>query len=106
MGVYVLQRQRQLLRLAQQPGSDMRFESLTELTSDWYWEIDAEFRFTRLEGSLAASQGLISQSEIGLVCWDIPPLRVSEAQWEAFRQTLRARAVFRGLELQRQLPSG
>lgn len=105
VGVYVLQRQRQLLRLAQQPGSDKRFESLTELTSDWYWEIDAEFRFTRLEGSLAASQGLISQSEIGLVCWDIP-LRMSEAQWEAFRETLRAKAVFRSLELQRQLPSG
>ena len=30
--------------------SKERFRSLTELSSDWYWEQDSEFRFVRLEG--------------------------------------------------------
>jgi diguanylate cyclase (GGDEF)-like protein/PAS domain S-box-containing protein len=30
--------------------SEERFRSLTELSSDWYWEQDREFRFIRLEG--------------------------------------------------------
>src|SRR6266850_2083481 len=30
--------------------SEERFRSLTALSSDWYWEQDAEYRFTRLEG--------------------------------------------------------
>src|SRR5581483_5166966 len=29
--------------------SEARFRALTELSSDWYWEQDAEFRFTRVE---------------------------------------------------------
>jgi diguanylate cyclase (GGDEF)-like protein len=32
--------------------SEARFRSLTNLSSDWYWEQDAEYRFTRLEGQL------------------------------------------------------
>ena len=30
--------------------SKERFRSLTELSSDWYWEQDSEFRFVRFEG--------------------------------------------------------
>ena len=30
--------------------SEARFRSLTQLSSDWYWEQDSEFRFIRFEG--------------------------------------------------------
>ncbi|HLF24067.1 MAG TPA: GAF domain-containing protein, partial [Burkholderiales bacterium] len=30
--------------------SEARFKSLTELSSDWYWEQDAQYRFTRFDG--------------------------------------------------------
>ena len=106
VGVYVLRRQSQRLRLVQSSEGDVRFQSLTELTSDCYWEMDAEFRFTRLEGSMALSQGLISESDLGLACWDIPAFHLNQAQCDACRTTLQPQALFRGLELQRQLPSG
>ena len=35
-------------------NSEGRFRSLTHLSSDWFWEQDAEYRFTRLEGPKAA----------------------------------------------------
>ena len=32
--------------------SEARFRALTNLSSDWYWELDAEYRFSAL-GTLA-----------------------------------------------------
>ena len=31
--------------------SEARFRALTELSSDWYWEQDEQFRFVRFEGA-------------------------------------------------------
>ena len=81
--------------------SEMRFRSLTELSSDWYWEIDEQYRFTRIDGNLEATTGLARNDDIGRTRWDIPALNMSEAAWEAHREVLRAHEVFRDLELQR-----
>ena len=32
-------------------ASEARFRALTDLSSDWYWEQDAEFRFVRIDGN-------------------------------------------------------
>jgi len=86
--------------------SEQRFRSLTELSSDWYWEIDDQYRFTRIDGNLEASTGLARFDDIGRTRWDIPALNMSEAAWEAHRDVLRAREVFRELELERVGPDG
>src|SRR5260221_12507082 len=50
--------------------SEARFRALTELSSDWYWEIDADFRFTRIEGRHAdAGAALPEEGAIGKQCW-------------------------------------
>jgi diguanylate cyclase (GGDEF)-like protein/PAS domain S-box-containing protein len=86
--------------------SEQRFRSLTELSSDWYWEIDDQYRFTRIDGNLEASTGLARFDDIGRTRWDIPARNMSEAAWEAHREVLRAREVFRELELERVGPDG
>jgi len=86
--------------------SEMRFRSLTELSSDWYWEIDEQFRFSRIDGNLQAATGLMRYDDIGRTRWDIPALNMSEADWEAHRAALRAHEVFRDLELERIDPAG
>ena len=86
--------------------SEARFRSLTELSSDWYWEMDEQFRFTRVDGNLEAITGLARQQDIGRTRWDIPAYNMSEAQWEAHRATLRAHEVFRDLELERRAADG
>ena len=53
-----LDTQRQLAK------SEARFRSLTELSSDWYWEIDTEYRFTRLLGDLDRT-GVLLESRVG-----------------------------------------
>src|SRR3990170_3779123 len=37
--------------------SEARFRALTNLSTDWYWELDAQYRFTRLEGRNVAGGG-------------------------------------------------
>lgn len=81
--------------------SEERFRSLTDLSSDWYWEMDEQFRFKRVEGSLEATTGLNAQVDIGRHRWDNVVLNMSEVDWDAHRAALRAHQVFRDLELER-----
>jgi diguanylate cyclase (GGDEF)-like protein/PAS domain S-box-containing protein len=51
--------------------SEARFRSLTELSSDWYWELDKDYRFTRLEGrNVAGGDATLRERLIGMRRWD------------------------------------
>ena len=62
--------------------SEQRFRSLTELSADWYWEQDADFRFSRYEGSVEKS-GLPSEFAAGGTRWEMGSLNLTEAHhWQ------------------------
>jgi diguanylate cyclase (GGDEF)-like protein/PAS domain S-box-containing protein len=69
--------------------SEARFRSLTHLSSDWYWEQDAQYRFTRIEGRNISPQ---APSLIGRTRWE-SGLEV-EGGWEEHRALLEARRPF------------
>ena len=79
--------------------SEARWRSLTQLSSDWYWEQDAELRFVRLQGRVQG--GMPDQKHLGLTRWELPHAHVSEAQWRIHRAQLEAREVFHDFEMQR-----
>src|SRR6266850_486144 len=85
--------------------SEARFRSLTALSSDWYWEQDASYRFTRLEGRqpTGGNEGLHSRL-VGTTRWD-GGLEI-EGGWEAHRALLDARQPFYDVPMWRQLPDG
>jgi len=60
--------------------SEERFRKLTELSADWYWEQDAEFRLTFMS-RLAEKTGLDASAYLGRRRWDQPALNLSEADW-------------------------
>ncbi|HEX6321767.1 MAG TPA: PAS domain S-box protein [Burkholderiales bacterium] len=78
--------------------SEARFRSLTELSSDWFWEQDADYRFTRMEGRYAGAKPLGSR------CWE-QDLEV-EGGWDAYRALLEARRPFQHMLMWRRLPDG
>jgi diguanylate cyclase (GGDEF)-like protein/PAS domain S-box-containing protein len=85
--------------------SEARFRALTQLSSDWYWEQDAEYRFTRIEGAgVAAGDALRGRSLIGKARWEIGV--EIEGGWEAHRAVLEARKPFRDVVMWRVLPDG
>ena len=79
--------------------SEARFRGLTELSTDWYWEQNTEFRFTRLDGRTAGQDPVaLREFLIGKARWEVSaePLNGS---WDDHRRQLEARQPFYDLEM-------
>ncbi|MBI5909076.1 MAG: PAS domain S-box protein [Betaproteobacteria bacterium] len=83
--------------------SEARFRSLTEMSSDFYWESDAEHRLTRRSsGSKPSTLSVFREgAKIGKRRWEVPYLSPDEAGWLAHRAVLDAHRPFRDFELSR-----
>ncbi len=84
---------------------EARFRDLTELSSDWYWEQDEQFRFTQYSSKL---RELIPDADsiLGKTRWETPVVGVSEEQWQAHKDLLEARQPFRDFLYQRHDSKG
>jgi len=84
--------------------SEARFRNLTEMSSDFYWESDAEHRLVQ-RTSAAKKRSSVSLFErgaqIGERRWDIPYMSPDAAGWAAHRAVLDAHQPFRDFELSR-----
>jgi diguanylate cyclase (GGDEF)-like protein/PAS domain S-box-containing protein len=89
-----------------QRESEARFRSLTELSSDWYWEQDQELRFTVITTEVQPQAKGVAASSIGKRRWEIPGLAPLNTTWEEHRTCLEARKPFRDLEFSRVLDDG
>ena len=79
--------------------NEARFRTLTALSSDWYWEQDAQFRFVRLEGNLDERVGRSLEAPPGKTHWDTPAQNLSAQDWERHRAQLNAHQQFRDFEI-------
>ena len=72
--------------------SEARFRALTELSADWMWEQDSEFRFTELSQQVS----LVGvRSLTGLCLWDLPLQGVTQADWNAYRSSIQRHEAFK-----------
>ena len=84
--------------------SEARFRGLTEMSSDFYWESDAEHRLTdRSSADKKVSTVSVFRhgAQLGERRWEIPYLSPDEAGWRAHRAVLDAHRPFRDFELSR-----
>jgi hemerythrin-like metal-binding protein/PAS domain S-box-containing protein len=79
--------------------SEERFRSLTEMSSDFYWETDAEHRFTQFTESQLNTAGLASF--LGKRRWEIPHQSPDESGWLAHQGILGLHLSFRDFEIAR-----
>jgi len=87
-------------------ASAARFRSLTQLSADWYWEQDAEFRLTHMSSYVGGKSGLDASAYLGRRRWEQPALNLTEADWERHRAQLERREPFRDFEIQRAASDG
>lgn len=88
-------------------ASETRFRALTELSSDWYWEQDAEFRFVRVDGNTNGGQrSLLEAAMLGKTRWESGAEGVTASQWAMHRADLLAHRTFQDFQLQRRLVDG
>ena len=86
--------------------SETRFRALTELSSDWYWEQDAELRFVGTSGQSSARAGITAEAHIGLRRWELPRTEIVGQTWDEHRKVLDAREPFHDLLLRRRAANG
>ncbi|MBI3370165.1 MAG: PAS domain S-box protein [Betaproteobacteria bacterium] len=92
---------RERLALERLSESETRFRNLTELSSDWYWEQDENFRFVDTSLGALERSGMTRDERIGRTRWEVPSIGVSEEQWAAHRADLEAHRAFREFEIAR-----
>jgi diguanylate cyclase (GGDEF)-like protein/PAS domain S-box-containing protein len=75
-------------------------DSLIALSADYYWEQDAEGRFTQFQATQTPARlhPQTLQSALGKASWDIPGFAAGTASWETMRGTFARRASFRDVE--------
>ena len=86
--------------------SEERFRSLTQLSSDMYWEQDEQFRFTSMTGTGSQRVNVKTFPAIGKKRWEQHYVNMSADQWAAHIALLETHQVFRDLELCRLDESG
>jgi diguanylate cyclase (GGDEF)-like protein/PAS domain S-box-containing protein len=86
----------------------VHFRSLTELSSDFFWESDAEHRITKLSagGGPRGLPPLRQTPQIGERRWEVPYLSPDAAGWQAHRTVLDAHLAFRDFEFSRRGADG
>ena len=82
-----------------------RFRALLDLTRDWYWEQDAEFRFTSVIRPRSESQ-FWERAILGKRRWELPFENMTPARWQEHRACVEAHRPFRDLELCRRTDAG
>jgi diguanylate cyclase (GGDEF)-like protein/PAS domain S-box-containing protein len=80
--------------------SEARFRSLTELSSDFYWETDAQHRLVGTNHG-RDYQPVIGGRQAGCTRWEVPSTRPDAAGWAAHRALLDAHEAFRDFEFAR-----
>ncbi len=73
-------------------ASEARFRSLTEMSTDWYWEQDTDFRFTLMSRGVDKTN---VTTGLGEARWDLPIVGVSPEQWAEHRAMLDRHEPFR-----------
>ena len=81
--------------------SEARFRSLTELSSDWYWRQDEQFRFTYTSRQPEETSAYPSEWVIGKTRWELPGITPLSFTWPEHQAALAARRPFRDLEYAR-----
>jgi PAS domain S-box-containing protein len=73
--------------------SEQRFRRMVEMSTDWYWEQDAQMRFVKLPGF--EKRHFNRETTLGRARWELPSLGpLPEKVWERHRAMLEKRQPF------------
>jgi diguanylate cyclase (GGDEF)-like protein len=89
-------------------SSEARLRTLSEMSSDFFWETDAEHRVVLHSASDPRADGAraILSMPMGARRWDVPSVSPDESGWQVHREILEAHKPFRNFEISRALPNG
>jgi PAS domain S-box-containing protein len=75
--------------------SEGRFKDIAEASGDWFWETDADHRFTWFSDRVEEVAGVPVEFHIGKSRLELAADQVDQEKWRAHLETLEARRPFR-----------
>ncbi|WP_312510508.1 EAL domain-containing protein [Massilia sp.] len=78
--------------------SEQRFRQLVSMSSDWYWEQDAQMRFTMITGGFTEKSGVAVQGLLGKTRWEYVPGLLDSDEGRAHLAAMQAHEPFANLE--------
>lgn len=86
--------------------SEGRFRSLSDMSSDFFWEQNELCQYTAFSGQRAGDLLARNVISLGLRAWENPRITGYQNEWAAHRQIAEAHLPFRDFECALQLPDG
>ncbi len=82
-------------------NSELRFRTFAELSSDWFWELDAEGRFTSLSASALRNRHVqqVREAVLGRQWQSLNPALAALPQWNALATLMQRQLPFHDLIL-------
>lgn len=74
------------------------FRCFANIASDYFWELDEEFRFLSISPNIAKRSGLDYMSYVGKSRWELPFIGISDEEWGEHRALLMEHMPFRDFE--------
>ena len=88
--------------LRQSAERERRFRGLLHIAADWYWEQDAQFRFTEVVESRENASGIPRDIRLNRTPWQINEMGLTPDELDAHRADLEAHRRFTGLLVRRR----
>ena len=79
--------------------SEARFRSLTALSSDWYWEMDDQWRLSQIVGGQASDASSALRGSLGAAPWGLGAGAMDPAEWARHQSQLESHEPFRDFEI-------
>jgi diguanylate cyclase (GGDEF)-like protein/PAS domain S-box-containing protein len=87
-------------------ASEARFRSLTHLSSDFFWETDAQHHLTSIVHGPHYGSTQVGRGIIGKTPWGVASASPDQAGWAAHMAVLDSHLPFREFEFARVMPDG
>ncbi|MDJ0950306.1 MAG: PAS-domain containing protein [Alphaproteobacteria bacterium] len=87
-------------------ANEQRFKDLTESASDWFWEIDADLRFSYVSDRFAVVTGMPPEAVLGKRREEIDHMEVEPEAWDQHMKTIQAHRPFRDFRFTVAAPDG
>ncbi|TQV77838.1 PAS domain-containing hybrid sensor histidine kinase/response regulator [Denitrobaculum tricleocarpae] len=83
-----------------QEESEQRFRDIVSASSDWFWELDADFKMSYLSDRAEVVGGIQIEQMIGKTPWSVNDPDGQDRFWRECRGLIEAHAAFRDLRCQ------
>ncbi len=92
--------------MARAQSREQRFVGLLAVAADWYWETDAELRYTHVAQPAGATANPALQQQLGKAPWEISQFGLDDEAMDAHRSDLELRRPFNDLRVPQRRGDG